>query len=247
MSTDLPHRPDVSLVVIDTLSRLLSGVDVNAAEKVEPVIWSLVDFFRQHNVASVLLFHTGKKGQEYRGSTSIGATVDEILTLKRRGEEDRDDFDSVEDSDDDGRRVLVLNGRTLRDKVQLAYHLGRYEHWDAAHPPQGRILEALAEGPAKTKSELITRAKVQKKKGLQFISDLILSGEIIETGDGLSLSRLGAGNQAKSASSSRFPMVPPQGTAQEPLAGTSVPTLEPSVPRILPLGGVKREPVDVAI
>jgi len=247
MSADLSSRPDVSLVVIDTLSRLLSGVDVNAAEKVEPVIWSLVDFFRQHNVAAVLLFHTGKKGQEYRGSTSIGATVDEILTLKRRGEEDRDDFDSVEDSDDDGRRVLVLSGRTLRDKVQLAYHSGRYGLWDALHPPRERIIEALAEGPAKTKTELVTRAKVQKKAGLQLIGELIFTGEISETGDGLSLTRLRAGNRADTPLGSRFPSVPPEGTAREPFAGTSTTTSEPSVPGIVPLGGVEREPVDIAI
>ena len=43
LAEDLAEHPGVSLVVIDTLSRLLSTVDVNSSEKVEPVLWRLKD------------------------------------------------------------------------------------------------------------------------------------------------------------------------------------------------------------
>lgn len=46
-----------------------------------------------------------------------------------------DDFDAVDDTDD-GRRVLVLNGRNLRGRVQLAFHGGRYGLFDETHPPR---------------------------------------------------------------------------------------------------------------
>ena len=253
LAVDLDQHPTTSVVVIDTLSRLLSGVDVNAADKVEPLLRKIVDFFRERQCASVLLFHTGKGGREYRGSTAIGANVDEILTLQRQGEDKRDDFDAEENATDDGRRVLVLNGRNLRGRVQLAYREGRYGLWDAVHPPRDRILNALQEGPAKSKTDLVTRAKVQKKIGLQLIGEMIVSGEIIETGDGLSLpgSRRSPGsepgNRPETASGSRLPSVPPQGTAREPLPGTEPRLQEGSVPGISPLGWGKREPLDVAI
>lgn len=258
---DCARYQNVSLVVVDTLSRLFSGsgVDVNQSDKVEPSLWALVELFRKHNVASVLLYHTGKGGAEYRGSTAIGATVDEILTLRGKAQENTaEDFDAVDDTDD-GRRVLVQNGRNLRGRVRLAFHGGRYGIFDETHPPRARILEALEDGPAKNRSDLAKRAKVQKQSGLALIGELIAIGDIVETGEGLARGSrrfpsaasggtgTGAGTAPESLAVPRFPSVPLHGTAPEP---TQEP---PRVLRALPVpeggggGGGEPEPPDMAI
>jgi hypothetical protein len=255
LTADLAKYPDVALVVVDTLSRLLATVKTNASDQVEPVLWRLVDTFRQHGPASVLLYHTGKSGKEYRGSTAIGATVDEILTLQRKSTEDAD-ADDDDDDEDDGRRKLVQQGRHLNGRVQLAFRAGRYGLWDELDPPRQRILRALEYGSANTRSELVKRAKVKKRDGLAAISELIEAGEIVENADGLGLSEpvpaapgsVVLGNQHGTGSGSRFPSVPPEGTKREPArepesGGESVPV--PSSPTLV---GWKREPVlDVAI
>lgn len=258
LAADLTAYPAVSLVVVDTLSRLLSTIKTNAADQVEPVLWQLVDTFRQHARAAVLLYHTGKSGKEYRGSTAIGATVDEILTLQRRGE-DADDFDAVEEEDDDGRRKLVQQGRHLNGRVQLAYRGGRYGLLDDVHPPPERILLALEDSPATSRNDLVKRAKVKRTEGLAAIRDLIASGAIVETNQGLALAAGPAlvpassapgtlGNQLETAPVPRFPLVPPEGTTREPVrepAGTLPGLLVPEIPSLV---GGKREPVlDVAI
>ena len=143
LEVDLAKFPDVNLVVVDTLSRVFasSGVDPNSSHDVEPVIARLVDFFHRRDISTILLYHTGKGGREYRGSTAIGATVDDILTLRRRGQAEEDDFE--EESSDDGRRLLVQEGRNLRGRLQLTCSNGVYRMYEDALPRRQRILESL--------------------------------------------------------------------------------------------------------
>ena len=182
MEADLLEHPGVRLVVIDTLSRLfeVSGVDANDARSAGPFMSQLIALFRLHGVAAVLLYHTGKGGREYRGSTSIGANVDEILTLRRRGAvPDEDDFDSA--YDDDGRRVLEQNGRALRGRVHLGFRAGRYGCFDAGASPRDRILSALQSGPAPSRTALVRRAATKKSTGLSAIEALLHDGLIEES------------------------------------------------------------------
>lgn len=213
---DVEAFPGAGSLVVDTFSRVLAntGIDPNSSREVEPVVARIVDFIHSRNVAAILLYHTGKAGREYRGSTAIGASVDDILTLRRRGQDDEDDFD--DESNDDGRRLLVQEGRNLRGRVHLACVGGVYRIFDDAHPPRERILEALNEhGSAGSRTELVRFAGVQKKKGLTAIAELIAEGRIVEKGTG----RLVVGSD----SSARFPerrtdMEPRTGTASLPSA-----------------------------
>lgn len=210
LARDLTTYPIIRAVVIDTFSRVLasSGIDPNSSREVEPVVARLVDFIHGQRAGMVLLYHTGKSGREYRGSTAIGASVDDIVTLRRRGHDDEDDFE--DESSDDGRRLLVQEGRNLRGRVQLACVGGVYKIFDDAHPPRDRVLEALIEhGSAGSRTELVRLAGVQKKKGLSAIAELIVEGAIVERGTG----KLVPG----SASSPRFPE---RRTAPEPASGT---------------------------
>jgi hypothetical protein len=203
---------DADLVVVDTLSRAIAGegVDPNSSREIEPVLARLVDSFHAANVASVLVYHTGKGGKDYRGSTAIGATVDDILTLRRRGQAQEDDFE--DDADDDGRRLLVQDGRNLRGRLHLTCVGGHYQVFDDSDPPRARVLEALrAHGAAKSRTELVQLAGVQKKRGLMLIAALISEGMINE--------KAGTGRLTLSSASSQW--FPRGRTAAEPDAGTN--------------------------
>ena len=206
LARDLETFPDVGVVVVDTFSRVLavSGVDPDRSAQVEPVMAKLVDFFHAQNVAAVLLYHTGKPGREYRGSTAIGAGVDEILTLRRRGQSEEDDFDEA--SSDDGRRLLVQDGRTLRGRIQLTFRDGLYHLFEETSQPRQRIEQTLRDhGTVSGRAELTKLAGVRKQLGLKIIGELIGSGAIVEWGRQL---RVG---------SSLSPQFPDKGTNTEPL------------------------------
>lgn len=204
LECDLRAFENVGDVVVDTLSRVFaaSGVDPNSSREVEPAIAELVDLLHRSNVSGILIYHTGKGGREYRGSTAIGATVDEVLTLRRRLQSEDDDFE--DESSDDGRRLLVQDGRNLRGRLQLDFRDGVYRIHEELQEPRERILDALRDnGTVVGRAELTKLAKLRKESGLRVIREMIGSGAIIEHGKHLS------------AGSPRFPM---NGTESEPLA-----------------------------
>ncbi len=187
---DLDAFPGIENIVVDTLSRLMagSGIDPNSSREVEPVLATLVDFFHAKNLAAELAYHTGKAGREYRGSTAIGANVDEILTLRRRGQGEEDDFD--DEGADDGRRLLVQDGRNLRGRVHLARVNGLYQLYEDALPVQDKLVTTLrAHGTVPTRTKLAELAGVRKAAGLHALAELIAKGAVVETGRGLKLAQ----------------------------------------------------------
>ena len=209
---DIAAFPGIGLVVVDTLSRVFaaSGVDPNSSRDVEPVIARLVDLFHRQKVGSILLYHTGKAGREYRGSTAIGANVGDILTLRRRGQADEDDFE--DEAADDGRRLLVQDGRNLRGRLQLTCAEGQYRLYDDAWPPRIRILEPLRDhGSVKSRTELVRLAGVQKKSGLRLVGEMVDEGTVVENSHRLTLGSIGHGELG-----SRTPAAPRAPAAPEP-------------------------------
>ena len=198
----------IELVVVDNLSRILamSGVDPNSSREVEPILAEIVTFFQSRNLAAILLYHTGKNGREYRGTTAIGATVDEVLTLRKRIREDEDDFDN--DATDDGRRLLVQDGRNLRGRVHLTCVNGVYGPYEQSGSDRTRILDALRDhGTIRGRGELCRTAGIRRETGLKMITLLIDEGAIIENG-----SNLRASPVLRSTGSAQFPE---RGTGQE--------------------------------
>ena len=262
LARDIAAFPLVKVVVIDTLSRVLamSCVDPNSSREVEPVLAQLVDFFHRHDLAAILLYHTGKAGKEYRGSTAIGATVDDILTLRKRGAPDEDDFD--DDEADDGRRLLVADGRNLRGRLQLSCVAGVYSVFEESAPPRFKLLEALRDhGTVKGRSELCKLAGVRKTTGLKVLTELILEGLVTESGR-LKLSLRGVaelGSRQPSGSARRVPPAkasefpssrefPEEGTAPEPRREPEPTALKVPSSRIGNPTLQKQEPtLDVAI
>lgn len=198
IEVDSAAYPHATLVVVDTLSRVfaMSGVDPNDSRQIEPLLAGFVDDCHRRNTAAVLLYHTGKAGREFRGSTAIGATVDDILTLRRRAGTDEDDFD--DDAADDGRRLLMQDGRNLRGRVQLQCVEGHYQLYVDPQSPRDRIVEALtAHGSVESRTALIRLTGISKAKGLQAIKELLAERAISEEKGRL---RLATGHPA-----TRFP------------------------------------------
>lgn len=79
------HRPDV--LVLDSFRSLAPGLEENESGPAETALGPLRGFGRRFGCAVLVLHHTGKTGDGYRGSTAIGAAVELGFTLTR----DRDD------------------------------------------------------------------------------------------------------------------------------------------------------------
>jgi hypothetical protein len=245
LDVDLATHGPMGVIVVDTLSRLFaaSGVDANDAKAVEPAVAGLADFAHTHNRALVLLYHTGKGGKEYRGSTAIGAVVDEIITLRRRGPLlDEDDFD--DDHTDDGRRLLVQNGRTLQGRVHLAYAAGQYSLYEPAAASRDRVLEVLREqGSVTSRSALAKLVGGRKTDTLRTIGELVEATEIVDTGRGLrfpSSGTGGTGSRHREPAGSQVPSGSQSRELQRNRSGNHVP---PAVPETGPPTLPFREPV----
>ena len=190
IALDLEHHPEVSLVVIDTLSKLIAmaGIDSSSSRELEPFMIRLCERLRAHGVAAILLYHTAKNGNEFRGSTCIGACVDDVLTMRRRGKRDEeDDFDAEPDAGD-SRRKLVRDGRNLRGDLQLDFVDGAYQLYADTTSPRLKLLDTLRdEGAVSGRSALCRAAGVRKQIGLALITALVTEGAIVEHGTVLKL------------------------------------------------------------
>lgn len=70
------------LVILDNLSTLATSMeDENAAAEFNKIIYLLMRF-KQANIACMLIHHSNKKGEDYRGSSKLATTFEVILHLR---------------------------------------------------------------------------------------------------------------------------------------------------------------------
>jgi DNA-binding MarR family transcriptional regulator len=81
--TRMPHPP--ALIVIDTMARSMVGGDENAARDVGMFIASVDELRRDTGAASLIVHHTGKNGEDERGSSALRGAADALLALKPDG------------------------------------------------------------------------------------------------------------------------------------------------------------------
>ncbi len=74
-------RPDV--LVLDSLRTLAPGLEENDSGPAEQTLGPLRELARRFDCAILLLHHSRKSGDEYRGSTAIGAAVELGFALTR--------------------------------------------------------------------------------------------------------------------------------------------------------------------
>jgi hypothetical protein len=77
-------RPD--LLWLDSWRSMWSG-DENSAQEASQVLDPLRELIRRHNVGAALLHHAAKIGQ-YRGSTAVGASVENIVEFTKADEDE---------------------------------------------------------------------------------------------------------------------------------------------------------------
>ena len=78
------HKPD--LLVVDSFRSMWAGEE-NSSGEVAGVLDPLRNVVRDRDVATILIHHAGKLGG-YRGSTGIGAAVENVLELMRLQDDD---------------------------------------------------------------------------------------------------------------------------------------------------------------
>lgn len=79
------HTPD--LLVLDTWTSLWRGSEASV-EQVQDCLNLLRDIAREYDLAVILLHHTVKSGEGFRGSGAIGATIEGVFVLDRPDELD---------------------------------------------------------------------------------------------------------------------------------------------------------------
>lgn len=70
------------LVILDNFSTLANVTDENAASAMDPVLAFLLRL-KQAGIATILVHHSGKSGESYRGSSKLEATFEVVAGLKR--------------------------------------------------------------------------------------------------------------------------------------------------------------------
>jgi hypothetical protein len=76
----MPKPP--SVIVVDTMARSMPGGDENAARDVGTFIASLDDLARPYGAARLVVHHTGKNGDDERGSSALRGASDTMIALK---------------------------------------------------------------------------------------------------------------------------------------------------------------------
>ena len=88
------------VVVWDTLGRVAQAhaVDITKGDQVLPWITPYIEVIRSLDAAAIILAHTTKDGQKYKGAIELEGEVDAPVLFKRRGERDEAGEDSAETS-----------------------------------------------------------------------------------------------------------------------------------------------------
>lgn len=74
-------KREIKLIIFDALADIMSG-DENSKKDIQPIMASLRRIADNTNSAVVLIHHTNKGKEEYRGSSAIGASADLVVKIK---------------------------------------------------------------------------------------------------------------------------------------------------------------------
>lgn len=128
------------LLVIDTLTRYALGEVTEGGSRFQwaPLMAYITEVARIHNVAIVLLHHFARSSERYAESAEIGASVDQIIEMRKDGESP-----TV--------RLLKSEGRIVFESLKVEYQYNRYERFDGRPPSlDALILAQLSKEPGLT-------------------------------------------------------------------------------------------------
>lgn len=79
---DLARQHGADLVILDNFATLAEVEDENDASAMNPVL-SFLMRLKQGSIAAILVHHSGKSGETYRGSSKLEATFEAVIGLKK--------------------------------------------------------------------------------------------------------------------------------------------------------------------
>jgi hypothetical protein len=132
----MPEPPAV--IVVDTMARSMVGGDENAARDVGLFIDALDQLARPHHAARLAVHHTGKTGDDERGSSALRGASDTMISLKPDSASLRLDCDKQKDSEPFDRWTLHLR-QTGESCV-----IGCGTRSDAIGPVEANFLESVS-------------------------------------------------------------------------------------------------------
>jgi hypothetical protein len=136
------RRGKIDLLVLDNLSTLFTLEDENSASAVRPAV-KLLMRLKQAGVACLVIHHSNKGGESYRGSTMLATTFEVILKLSK-GADTRDDKGTAFEVTFEKFRGLKRDEVTTPRKLHLEEVSPGAFQWKAAKAARAH-LEALAE------------------------------------------------------------------------------------------------------
>lgn len=157
------------LLVIDTLTRYALGEVTEGGSRFQwaPLMAYITEVARIHNVAIVLLHHFARSSERYAESAEIGASVDQIVEMRK-------------DSEAPHVRILKSEGRITFEQIKVAYRDNRYELYDSVplsldalilaqlqRNPHGLSLDGLQDAIGRRKAAVV--AEVNKLEVAELI------------------------------------------------------------------------------
>lgn len=136
--TELPEPP--VLVVVDTMARSMIGGDENAARDVGMFIDAADELCKASGAARLIVHHTGKNGEDERGSSALRGAADLMAALKPDDAGIR--LECVKAKDSEEFEPWNLHLESVLDSCQL--RLGSSQA--TVSPAERQILESLTEG-----------------------------------------------------------------------------------------------------
>lgn len=132
----LPQPP--VLVVIDTMARSMTGGDENSARDVGMFIAAADELRKPSGAAALLVHHTGKNGEDERGSSALRGAADLRASLKSEGAGLR--LECVKSKDSEPFDPWNLHLEPILDSC----HIRPGSHQDATSDAERQILEQLS-------------------------------------------------------------------------------------------------------
>ncbi len=172
------------LVVVDTLARCFNGGDENSSKDMGQFIRACGCLQRDLNTAVLVVHHTGKAGDDERGSSALRGAADSMMALKRTKDVLRLSSSKTKDSEPFAHQYYALQSVALPDGETSCVLVPM-----AAQPrPQQtdgdrRLLEALVERPLKA-SELSQQLNLTSGPVYAALNRLEAEGYAMPTGHG---------------------------------------------------------------
>lgn len=181
----------IQFLCIDNLSTIANNLDENSIEMTR-VMFSLRAFIEKHNIACVIIHHERKgngakdrAGESLRGHSSINATIDLALQVKRDRKHHKV---TVRSTKSRGIDVAQLEARfAFESRPDKELELARfYSHGSGVSSREdllrSAVLEAFEENEEVNQSKLVeylgTKQRSAKDKRLEAISDLVKAGTL---------------------------------------------------------------------